>query len=210
MMSMNGAYSSNNQELLRDDRYQKYVRDADSKRVLISDMKKKYDDYVSEWYWVVKGWDGIAVLKDKFAGSGEAGQYAFQKLREEEAKPNEADLDSKAISVTDVNTKCDKYEDLIEKFNGIYGDLEVLKEKLGANCLSVNKMNFELRIDEIIDKIKTYKITMQEFVDEVRDRSQFVHDFQVAVQKDYIRYYGNESSYGNAKTWNRERDGWDI
>ena len=52
---------------------------------------------------------------------------------------------------------------------------------------------------------------MNEFTDAVKDRAQFVHDFQVCVQKDWIRYFGNESSYNRGiKWWNRKDEGWNI
>lgn len=209
-MVMNGSYSPHCNKLKSEERYNRFIVDADSNRKLLDNMQKKYDDYVHEWYWVEKGWDAGAVLKDKFAHSGEAGKYAYQKLREAEVKPDEASLDAKAINVTTVLSKCNQYDELVSKYIGIAGTLEVLKDSLGSQALSVDNMNYEIRIDEIIKKINDSKKIMQEFVEAVKERAPFVHDFQVAVQKDYIRYYGNENSYGNPKNWSRANNGWDI
>ena len=209
-MGMNNSYSSFNNNLLKQSRYSRIVEDADDPKVLYENIKKKYDDYVSEWYWE---WKRLPheVVADQW-GSDEAGKYARPKVKAAEVKPDESSLDGKAISVIVVNGMCSKYSEMITDINKISGELEDLKQKLGAKQLYLDNKNYEYRIDDIIEKIDhTYLKQMNEFVDAVKDRAQFVHDFQVCVQKDWIRYFGNESSYGRGrKWWNRRDDGWNL
>ncbi len=203
-MSMNGSYSAFNNNLLAQERYKKFVEDADSKKILVENIQKKFDDWVLEWLW-----NPVTYLKSKDKTSGD---YAFRRIRESENRPNESSLDSKAINVSEVTSLCDSFqEQIVDELTSLSAELEKLKESLGEKKLYVDGKNYELRIQEIIDKIeKEAKQYSKEFVDAVRDRAPFVHDFQVCVQKDYIRYFGNENSYGTAKYWRRARDGWDI
>ena len=210
-MSMNNIYSSFNNNLLKQSRYKNIVDDADSNRVLYEGIKERYDKYVDEWYWSW-GTSPGAVFGDTFGNSDEAGKYARPKVKADENKPDENKLDSNAISVKTVNDICTKYSEMITSINKISGELEALKQKIGAKQLYLDNKNYEFRIDDIIDKIDhKYLKQMNEFVEAVKDRAQFVHDFQICVQKDWIRYFGNDTSYGRGrKWWNRRDNGWDL
>lgn len=207
-MSMNGSYGGHNNNLMVQQRYKRFIEDADSSKVLYEGIQKKYDGYVNDFYWNIGAYLG-EVKKGNWTNAGE---YAFPRVKQAEVHPNEASLDSKAINVGEVINKANQYQQLVDSIGKLSSELESLKEYLGKNKLSVDNKNYEIRIDEIRDKIEnTYRIMMQEFVDAVKDRAPFVHDFQVCVQKDYIRYYGNESSYNRGgKTWSRTRDGWTL
>lgn len=208
-MGMNNKYSSFNNNLLKQSRYSRIVEDADDPKVLYENIKKKYDGYVLEYDWNLK------VYGEEIHNNGnwkDPGKYAFRKVKEAENKPNEADLSNKAVNVDVVKGWADKYSEMVTSISRISGELEALKKKIGAEKLYVDNKNYEIRIDDLINKIdKEYVKLMNEFTDAVKDRAQFVHDFQVCVQKDWIRYFGNESSYNRGiKWWNRKDEGWNI
>lgn len=205
-MAMDGSYSSFNNNLLAQDRYQKFVKDAESKKELFENIQSKYEEYKNKYNWNLISYIGDGVQNGNWL---DADRFAKSKIKNDVPSVNEAAFESKALDVTSVNTICGQYQELINSIGAISSDLEYLKEKIGKEKLSVDNKNYEIRIEEIITNIdNTYRKIMQEFIDAVKDRSSFLHDFQMCVAKDYCRYFGYRETYCVKKHWNREKDGW--
>lgn len=202
---MNGSYGAFNNTLMSKDPYNKIIADAECDNVYYENIDGKFNQYVDEWYKNASSEDRE---KDQ-NGADLAGKYARSKVKQAEPVPNVSSFEGKAIDVSTVLTKCSEYQDLIDNVKGLVDKLNNLKEKLGKEKLSVDGLDYESRIDEIINLIKEkYTPRFQEFVDAVGDRAQFVHDFQVAVQVDWYRYYDDESHYSCGKSWSRVDKGW--
>ncbi len=207
-MGMNKSYSGYCAQLMNRPTYKKFIEDADNPRTYYENIKKKYDDYVTSYMW-----NPITYLGEVF-GEGnwkDADRYAKKKIRENTPQANEGALEGYCVNVDSVRKELQTYQSVVDDIRNISAELELLRDQLGKNKLYVDKKTYEVRIDEIIDKIdRTYRIPMQEFIDAAGERAPFVHDFQLCVAKDYYRYYGTNPPYNTKKDWSRKDSGWDL
>lgn len=207
-MGMNNSYGSYCSQLMKEDRYKKFIEDADSSKVYYDGIQKKYDDAWNEFMWNPITYIGEVWNEGNWK---DADRFAKKRVRENIHNADEGALEGFTVNVGEVKTQVDKYQSVIDDIASISAELESLREKLGKDKLSVDNKTYEVRIDEIIDKIdRIYRIPMQQFVDSLSERAQFVHDFQLCVAKDYCRYYGTNPPYNTKKDWSRKDSGWDL
>lgn len=207
-MGMNNNYSSYCNQLMNRHTYKKFIEDADCPKTYFENIKKKYDGYVDEYNWNLFTYLGQAFGEGNW---WDADRYAKKKLRETTPQANEGALSGYCVNVDAVRSELQTYQSVVDGIRNISAELELLRDQLGKNKLYVDKKTYEIRIDEIIEKIdKTYRIPMQQFIDATNDRAPFIHDFQLCVAKDYYRYYGYNPPYKTAKDWSRKDSGWDL
>lgn len=221
-MSMDGAYGSHCQQLMQLERYQKFIRDADTPKVLYQNIQKKQNEFLAQ------------INANKQYTLSRNGQYSYrnqpytnsiytqnqfnqQSLQESinqarrkaiEAEPKMNSSSAYIVSSAAIKGICQRVQTEVDRYSQLLNDLEDLKEYVGQERLYIDNKNYEIRIDEIRDKIIKYRRIMQEFVDSATERADFVEDFQKAVNKDYYRYYGTHGPYKTKKDWDRANKGW--
>lgn len=220
-MSMDGAYGSHCQQLMQQERYQKFIRDADSPKVLYQNMDAKQRTYLSQInmnkQYVVRSNGQYGYRNTMYTNTTNTNTVNQQSLQEAwnearrktiAAEPKLNACSANIVSSAAIKGICQRFQTEIDRLSQLFNDLEEVKEYVGQERLYVDNKNYEIRLDEIRDKIAKYRTTMQEFVDSATERADFVQDFQQAVEKDYYRYYGKFGPYNTKKDWDRTNKGW--
>ena len=221
-MSMEGAYGSHCQRLMQEERYQKFIRDADSPKALYEGMSQKQTSFISEitrnkqYSLRTYGDYGYRnnVCTNTVAVNTVAPQVDFRQVQEEarrktiEAQPKRTKCSGQICSSSAITGICNRVQTEVDNLSNLLNNLENIKEKVGQERIYVDNKNYEIRIDELKEKITKYKTIMQEFVDSAAERAPFIEDFQNAVELDYYRYYGKFGVYNTKKNWDRSGKGW--
>ncbi len=223
-MSMNGAYGSHCQRLMQEERYQKFIRDADSPKALYEGMERKQTSFISEItrnkQTLIRSQGDYGyrnnVCTNTVATNNVAPvtQIDFNAVREEarrktiDAQPQKNVCTGLVVSSAAIKGVCQRVQTEVDNLSQLLNNLEEVKEQVGQERIYVDNKNYEIRIDEIKEKLTKYRTIMQEFVDSATERADFVQDFQEAVELDYYRYFGKVGVYNQKKTWDRANKGW--
>ena len=220
-MSMDGAYGSHCQQLMQQERYQKFIRDADSPKVLYENMSQKQTSFLTEInrnkQYLLRSSGDYGYRNNvctNTVATNQVSQVDFRAVQEEarrktiEAEPKRAQCSANICSATEIKGVCQRVQTEVDNMSKLLNNLEEIKEQVGQERLYVDNKNYEIRIDELKEKLSKYKNIMQEFVDSATERAPFVEDFQNAVETDYYRYYGRLGVYNTAKNWDRCNKGW--
>lgn len=220
-MSMDGAYGSHCQQLMQQERYQKFIRDADSPKVLYENMNQKQTSFLTEInrnkQYLLRSSGDYGYRNNvctNTVATNQIQQVDFRAVQEEarrktiDAEPKKNASSGLVCSAAQIKGVCQRVQTEIDNMTQLLNNLEEIKEQVGQERIYVDNKNYEIRIDELKEKLGKYKNTMQEFVDSATERAPFIEDFQNAVEKDYYRYYGKFGVYNTAKNWDRSNRGW--
>ncbi len=220
-MSMDGAYGSHCQQLMQQERYQKFIRDADSPKVLYENMNQKQTQFLmsinsnKQYLYRASGDYGYRNNQcTNTVNTNNISQTNFIAAKEEarrktiEAEPKKTNCGSYIVSSAAIKGICQRVQTEVDNMSQLLNHLEEVKEQVGQERMYVDNKNYEIRIDEIKEKLTKYRRIMQEFVDSATERADFVQDFQLAVELDYYRYFGKLGVYHTKKNWDRSGKGW--